>query len=75
MKLDALNLINLILIITSISVILSYIRFSYKKTIYKIHSNLVQKNLSYALNYSKKLSPVDFFVFEKYEMWRYSSLF
>lgn len=75
MKLDALNFINLILIITSISVIFSYIKYSYKKTIYKIHSSLVHKKLSYALNYSKKLSPIDFFVFEKYEIWRYSFLF
>lgn len=71
MKLDALNLINLILIVTSITLIFSYIKYSYKKNIYKIHNSVVYQKLSCALNYSKKLSPIDFLVFEKYEIWRY----
>lgn len=71
MKLDALNLINLILIVTSITMIFAYVRYSYKNAIHKIHISFLYQKLSPALNYSKKLSPLEFLAFEKYEVWRY----
>lgn len=71
MKLDTLSLINLILIISSVTVLFSYIKYYYKKTIYKLHSSIECKILSYALDYSKRLDPKKLLVFEKYGIWRY----
>lgn len=75
MKIDIFSLMHIFFIAVTFAVMFSYIVYSYKK----LRSSFSESNLSYirikVLNYIRKLFIEDYEVYEKYDIWRFCTLF
>jgi len=76
MKLDLENMLYILIYMTFFLSIISCIAYFCKKRIsHKIEYILI-KNISLDMfKYSEKLEPKEYFSYQKYDIWRYCSLF
>lgn len=75
MKVDTLNMMQIILFLICISSFFSFIRYSRKKAIIKLNQNIPSYIFSRALSYFRKLLIEDYICFEKYGLWRFTEIY
>jgi len=75
MKVDLFSLMHILFIVISFAAMFSYIVYSYRK----LRNSFSKSNLSYIrikiLNYTRKLFVKDYQAYEKYDIWRFCTLF
>ena len=76
MKLDLENMIYILIYMTFFLSVLGCLAFFCKKTIsHQIEFILIKNLFLNRFKYSEKLEPKEFFSYQKYDIWRYCSLF
>ncbi|AKN32195.1 hypothetical protein Ccar_15540 [Clostridium carboxidivorans P7] len=71
MRLNVLNLIQIVFLFICISSIFSYIIYSYKKYTKHIYIDICSALNTKAVKYIEKLHIEDYSAFEKYNIWRF----
>ncbi|PRR79127.1 hypothetical protein [Clostridium luticellarii] len=71
MKLDIVNILQLILIFFFIAGFLSCILYSYKNDIKKVNYKLITCTWRESLKYSEGMTVDEYTVYEKYSIWRF----
>ncbi|MEY8001314.1 hypothetical protein AB8U03_14125 [Clostridium sp. Mt-5] len=71
MKLDIVNIIQLILIFFCIAGFLSWILYSYKNDIRKVNYKFITCTWRGKLKYSDGMTVDEYTVYEKYSIWRF----
>lgn len=71
MNYNLINLVQVMFLIISFTVIFSYAVYSYKDLKHKATKNVTTNIIILWLGFIKKLLPEDYIICEKYGIWRY----
>lgn len=76
MKLDLENMLYILIYMTFFLSIIGYLAYFCKKRIsHQIEFTLIKNLFLNRFRYSEKLEPKEYFSYQKYDIWRYCSLF